>query len=220
MREAFRCSYHGGPNQVSHRVCEVFEIGVGRTGSRSVARAACWLGLEVRHGFSGCPGCIQDAVWKQRQGRCDLDLYQTCEYSGNVAAIHWPDLVESHPRAKWILTVRPVASWLASMQTNFQVQKHLQPAHRDSWTQLYLQHMWGGVENLARIRQRYLEYLARVRLHFHQFDNLLELNVFTEPSSQLWRRLAAFLDRPLPDPLPEFPRIKKCRVLYSSLEVR
>ncbi len=92
--------------------CQTFDIGIGRVAGRSICRAIGLLGVQSRHGFNGNVRLEKDAIEKFFRNKTDYDIYDTCEYISNIASIHWRQLADSYPEAKFILPVRPVGKWL------------------------------------------------------------------------------------------------------------
>ena len=83
----------------------VFGCGLPRTGTTTLTRALRQAGFRVMHGpFQLCrPG-----------GRALLSKYQV--FADNPIPLLAPRLAREYPEARFIETVRPLESWIASMQ--------------------------------------------------------------------------------------------------------
>jgi len=208
---AVTCEVHRGWNDGLYQ-CEIFEIGVGRVGSRSICQAVRELGIRTKHGFSGCLGCHNDAVHKYLWGRCDFDLYRTCEYSGDIPSFHWRELASFYPEARFILPVRSIDSWIASSRRRIRscVRKHERAIKKPvEWVHLSMLRTYG------RIVWEHETWLNGYRKHVGEImetidkSRLLILNVFEMSSDELWEKLCVFLDRPIPN--TSFPRlVRRC----------
>lgn len=170
---------------------KVFGLGLGRTGTRTLATALRILQFDtVLH----VPGRYEDCI-------------------GSTAAIegavlnHWPALYALYPDAKFILTVRSdVFTWLTSSErameqysagrfSEFSEAHHLMVRNR--------MHRWGCLEYDRKImHQHYLDHNSRVREFFrlrNATDRLLQYRVESG-----WSPLCEFLG--VPEPADSFPR--------------
>ncbi len=199
------CEIHRGWDEGEFQD-QIFEIGLGRVGSRSICEATRILGFRSKHGFNGCKSCANDAVFKFLDGRCDLDLYRTCEYAGEIPSWHWRKLADFYPNAKFVLPTRPVDQLIKkhgnkrASYNGYRKQAMYQPI---GWSQLNFLKCFGQVtfeENLWR--RKFVEHVQRAIDHIDD-KRLLVLSVFEMDSEELWSKLATFLDRPIPDvPFP------------------
>ncbi len=190
------CDYHlDEPG--SRKQCQFFEIGMPRTGTRSVCRAVQRMGLRARHTFGGCWPCERDALERLYRGCCDLDVYKGCDYAGGFSSIHWRMLVEAHPEAKFILTLRPVDKWCRSWRLRNKT------ADRRIESGLAEPMRWAGAYRLAHFGMFRFDPASWVRAKGrHEADvveaippdRLLVLDVFEEPEANVWWRLALFLE--------------------------
>jgi len=218
---AVTCEVHSGWNNGLYQ-CNLFDIGIGRVGSRSICQAARELGIRSKHGFNGCKACHDDAVHKYLWGRCDFDIYRTCEYSGDISSFHWKELAEFYPKAKFILPVRPIDSWMESLSYKTRVrgciEKHERAIEKPiEWVHLLLLHVFGRIvwEHDTWLNG-YQKYVGEVMETLDK-SRLLILDVFEMGDDELWEKLCAFLDKPIPNiPFPHFTR--RCAHLQSVRE--
>ena len=173
------------------------------------------LGLTARHGFGRCEECGRDAKEKFLWGRSDFDIYQTTEFVGGISHVHWRQLAESLPDAKFILTVRPLEKWLRPWKLRHKTTLHRMRAVMEEpikWPHLLRLHHFGMVAfDKHRWSEGYLKHNEEVEEHFQADPRLMMIDVFKDDDEKLWKQLTTFLDKPLPDPLPPFPYIKKGR---------
>lgn len=195
-------------------VCEFFEIGLGRTGSRSVAQAVKNMGIDIQHGLARCEECEKDVALKTAQGRYDFALYSYFEYSGNVAHVHWKQLVEAFPQSKFILTMRPIKDWLDAWENKRSAHRRNMERFKKSlgqefpltWGIVYQLKMFGMVGFNRNVWGHVFErHNHEVREYFGPSDRLLVLNVFEQRSQDIWNQLGKFIGR---EPLKgDFPHI-------------
>jgi len=206
------CHYHQGG--LTKR-CQVFEIGMPRTGTRSIREAVLMLGFTARHGFGRCEECGRDAKEKFLWGQSDFDIYETADCVGGISHVHWRQLAESRPDAKFILSIRPLEKWLRPWKLRHKTTLHRMRAVLEEpikWPHLLRLHHFGMVAfNKQRWSEDYLKHNEDVMDHFQDSERLLMVDVFQDSDLMLWKRLSSFLGRLLPDPLPDFPYVKKGR---------
>lgn len=211
-RPALECEVHRKWVKSSFR-CQYFEIGLGRTGSRSVCMAARLLGFRAKHGDNGCLRCDKDMVGKHLAGRCNFDIYRTCEYIGNISAPFWRQLADTRPDAKFILTVRPLEDWLRSCKRRDKGGKRhvglIRRGRRATYSIYFRLHFFGQVRwNLNAWKEGWCRHIEETQ---QLGDRLLVMNVFTMSDEVLWNKLSNFMNVEHTDP-SEFP------VIYRRLK--
>jgi len=171
-----------------------FGIGLGKTGTRSLASAMEILGYSVKHGGQ-------------------MDDVKDYEFLNDIAiAARWRYLDYYYgPMAKFILTIRDIDSWIKSSDAHAKgrsgergkegviVGTHLARAeHR------YL--VYGITYYDEKIfRDVYANFNHEIINHFHgQVDRFLILNICAGDG---WEKLCPFLDKPVPD--KSFPHSHK-----------
>jgi len=197
----------------------IFEIGLGKTGTRSLATAAHMLGLRAIHGLGTREKDADhqhrkilqdDFMRKASRGRCDFQVCEEYEYIGHIGAPFFRALDSQYPGSKFILTVRHLAPWIASFDTEVVTE----------WTQAYVDKFDAGEINYV-IFWRLLLYgsvmytprslSAATSRHYgaviNYFSHRSDLLIF--PVGSGWPRLCEFLGRPIPD--EPYPWIKKGR---------
>jgi hypothetical protein len=158
-------------------------IGLGRTGTNSLCEALRLLGYEhVAHN----PGFERLA---QLDGGAD-----------NGVTVFYKYLDYKFPGSKFVLTLRPLESWLESMEW---VYARRPPVTRDN--DLAIMRRMALYETVSFDREKFSEayrrHHAEVRRYFaNRPGDLLELDFF---AGQGWEPLCAFLGIPPPDaPFP------------------
>jgi len=90
----------------------VCEIGLPRTGTRSLAKAMTTLGFKTQHGTLGLADDVRVSLChKLMFGQTDLSLYDDCDFVGDLPRVHWRELADEHPKLKFILTTRNIDLW-------------------------------------------------------------------------------------------------------------
>ena len=195
MMRPWACDLHRGeslPTKATH-----FEIGLSRTGSRSLYVAARKLGVNACHGFGSCKVCENDAIVKHMRGRIDFDVYRAYDYCGQVAGIHWRRLSKADPDAKFILPVRPMDDWLKSIKRH--MRKAMETRRRDPWFALEFKKIYetewelckhAGDDFWALMRTTYELEISKV---LNPQNRLTVINVFEESNEELWEKMADFI---------------------------
>lgn len=180
---------------------KVFGLGLSRTGTRSLTAALHVLGFDTLH----YPTDAQTLADLERgDGRFDfLDHFDGL--TDITASPYYAQLDAQYPGSKFILTTRPMESWLRSAKNHWSGR----PAHDDlSKSDVHL-----GIRRLLRAStygcydfqpERFAwvheEHVRRVREHFAGREDFLELPV---TSGAGWQPLCDFLDVPFPsEPFP------------------
>jgi hypothetical protein len=158
--------------------------------------------VRATHGPAGCAHCKLDFIYKQLAGQYgykgakwwDFDIYKCYEYCGNCSETHWEELSQEKSGAKFILTTRPIDSWVVSFS------KHLRKVYflAEPWSRLAYDYLLGTVnrgfwKNHLALERFYNDYVADVQDHFKGTSRLLVLNVWTMSADELWEKLAEFL---------------------------
>jgi hypothetical protein len=176
---------------------KIFEIGYGRTGTRSLARAIRLLGIAGMHwGAIHHPQMIEELL--------DGRLYSCVErydYVSDFVAPLFREFDEAYPGSKFILTVREESAWLKSF-TEHVTRRQLKPGM--NFVTFYRMQKFGCFSfehNPQRILQAYREHNQRVQEYFR--DRTKDLLVFDVCAGDGWEKLCRFLGKPVPDqPFP------------------
>ena len=196
---------YSAPGYPDFEAQKVFGIGLSRTGTTSLGRALEQLGYFHAH--------LRNPITEQILTEDDFALFDAA--TDAPVAARFETLYYTYPHARFILTVRPKASWLDSMQRLFEMRtraffrhegrfagrealgrdamRHaadrLTEDHRLLFFALYLGHGDFGAAYDAH-RQRVERFFVD-----KPERKLLRLDVF---SGDGWRQLCGFLDRPEP----------------------
>jgi len=186
---------------------KIWQIGVNRSGTRSLCRYAENNGIPYKH-------------WIDENGsvgiRLDNELDQGkppfSDFSGMVSdlEVHTPrsvrfsylrfrEIVEHYPDDLYILNYRPSQDWLRSIQRN-----------ERSTASLMCQFNVSSKADLFRhLERHYHSHIKSVRAHFAAIgktDNLLELDI-SASRAVIERRLQEFLSKQWTITAPHFPMI-------------
>ncbi|MDP9138748.1 MAG: hypothetical protein M3N38_11325 [Pseudomonadota bacterium] len=177
---------------------KVFGIGLSRTGTTSLHAASVLMGLSAWHypsqaAFRWFLGDFSAATTQPFAAITDLPT-----------PLFFEELDKTHPRARFILTVRDVESWLDSFEAFL---GRTRPSSPQTLRRDIIRIACYGTMAFHRERMAgvYLRHIDRVQTYFrHRASDLLVLDVKKEPRP--WQKLGDFLSLPLPD-LP-FPHLR------------
>jgi hypothetical protein len=161
---------------------KIFGIGLSKTGTTSLNEALVQLGLNSKHYpqfrelFAGDFRCLEkyDAV-------TDIPV-----------APYYAQLDEAFPGSKFILTVRSLDDWLASME------RWLVPQRRANDFMIQMRLAMYGVTAFHRGRLKYVyeRHVREVEDYFRRRpQDLLVLDIC---AGEGWEKLCAFLEKPVP----------------------
>lgn len=171
-------------------VSKILGIGLGRTGTTSLADALRVLGYSVVH----CPR--------------SLDQIDKHEASNDLTvASRFKELDQKYPGSKFILTLRNYDSWMASCLWHYRkhwgVDKFPEPARRfvmDSEHKIYGASAGPKIQPVD-IMDGALRHLESVLLYFR--DRMSDLLIMDIARGDGWERLCSFLGKPVPaEPFP------------------
>lgn len=182
---------------------KIFGIGLARTGAQSLTKALHHLGFHTAHEtnpFTGEILCLDDAF-----------LFDG--YTGSPACVIFDTLYYTFPNAKFIHTVRPTSSWIASFNRHFRARASTPTGAGAAPPGAALPGAAAGVGlhgveralSHGALYDRYTDPLAaraaheaRVRQFISAGDatRFLEFDVFAGDG---WEKLCAFVNRPIPE---------------------
>ena len=175
---------------------KIFVVGFQKTGTTSVDFALQALGLDGIEVYSSLNPILDPDAPNAREVIRDhiIERMQTADVvQDSPCPFFFEEFDEAFPDAKFILTWRPVDSWLKSYG-NFFRNRNL-PLRRF----MYGVDQFHGHED--RYRQIYVEQNQKIRDHFaNRPGKLLQMNL---AEGDGWYELVNFLG---PDFLPPFPR--------------
>lgn len=170
----------------SHTNTKIFGIGFHKTGTKSLAAALAGLGYSV-HG----PGFARDAAVcislqsLQAAAWPLIDEYDA--FQDNPWPILWRELVDAHPQAKFILTLRDEEQWYSSALRYFGEQQTPMRAL------IYGADAASPVGQRQRYIERFRQHNAEVLEFFEGKNNFLALDV---AEADAYNRLCLFLGHP------------------------
>jgi Sulfotransferase domain len=161
----------------------------------SLGEALNVLGIRTIHN-------PHDAVTERELRRGEYRLSICRNYQGVVdipVAPYFPQLDAAFPRSKFILTVREVESWLASVRKHWKWQEQ---AGRDSFLDFIHAAVYGAIE-FSDERYRYVFETHRRNVEHYFHDRPDDLLVIDIAAGDAWETLCPFLGVPVPDvPFP------------------
>jgi hypothetical protein len=178
------------------REMKVLGIGLGRTGTMSLARALEILGYKTKH----CPGFYLDAAGKLCISQEDIEQYEALTDEPTILV--YKEVDRRYPDGKFILTVREMASWWTSIWNNGTALREWRaklPAVPVLHQALY------GTATLDRAMYEaaYRQHVRDVQAYFR--DRPHDLLVMDICAGEGWGKLCPFLGKPVPG-VP-FPRL-------------
>jgi hypothetical protein len=195
---------------------QLIGAGFGRTGTLSLKAALEQLGYGPCHHMLEVMGKPEHvALWRDAAEGRSVDWAEV--YAGYAATVDWPgctfwrELVELHPDAKVILTLRDRDAWYESARsTIYQALNGVLPAEAPDWL----------ADQLAMARKLILErtFSGRFEDRTHAMDVFDAHNQSVKESiaanrllvfevADGWGPLCQFLDRPVPD--GDFPHLNE-----------
>ena len=166
---------------------KIFGIGLGRTGTVSLARAMKVLGYTVKHN----PSRIEV-----------VEDYDFCNDIFIAARYKFLDYI--FPHSKFILTIRDVDSWVESSREYAIKKDGIIDSRPDiSLDRAENRFLVYGITNFDErvFREVFLMFNEEVVEHFRRRKNkLLVMDIF---SGEGWKELCSFLEKPVPNrPFP------------------
>lgn len=171
---------------------KIFGLGLSRTGTSSLSTALNILGFRSIHG-------PHDEKTKSEitSGQLNLSLFETHNAITDIPmALYFEDLDQLFPNSKFILTVRDMSDWLASMKRHY-----IRRGELTEWRKFIRSCAYGcWAYNEQRLLIAHKQHVASVRDYFKTKNNFLTLNIC---EGEGWEPLCKFLDLPKPDiPFP------------------
>ena len=155
---------------------KIFGIGLGRTGTKSLAKAMAILGYKVKHS----PKYVDE-----------IDNY---DFINDIfIAARYKFLDYMFPDAKFILTIRDTESWIASCVKHDGGGRRARPLRRAENRFL----LYGRTDFNRRFFEKfYPEFNGGVISHFgNNYDKLLIFNIC---GGEGWNNLCSFLGKEIP----------------------
>jgi hypothetical protein len=166
------------------KINKIFGIGLGRTGTKSLARAMHQLGYSVKH----APKDIR--IIKKLDFVNDIDIAWRFEFFDHV-----------FPNSKFILTTRDIGTWMESNKAR--------TGKRGTLRMLQNRYMMYKTTDFdeTKFRIAYYEYHARVYKYFEDRPDDLLVMDFSKGNS--WESLCNFLGKEIPN--FDYPHIHKTK---------
>ncbi len=169
---------------------KIFIIGLSKTGTNSVCDALEYLGYNLIH----YPHAefLTEGYLNKRDGAADLPVVR-----------YYQKLDEMYPGSKFIMTMRPLDDWIASIESHFarRPEKTLSPWGKENRVAVY-----GSIAfDQDAFTKKYMAHADEVFNYFaDRREDLVLLNLFTDQNP--WRTLISGLgiDREVPE--IDFPR--------------
>lgn len=177
---------------------KIFGIGLSKTGTTSLYAALTTLGYHTitsRHMRK-----LELREW--RAGDFSKDYFAKVDAATDLPlGTYFRELDQRYPGSRFILTERPVDSWISSVERQFRSQPDpVSQYRRDVRLGIY----GVSVFNEMRFRRVIEEHSTAVRAHFRDRPGqLLVQNYFAGDG---WETLCQFLGKPVPD--SDFPNVK------------
>ena len=178
---------------------KVFCIGFHKTGTTSLNQALMQLGYNL----TGPDGVSDPDIKNNVYAMCYKLAEQYDAFADNPWPIVYKEMDKKYPESKFILTLRPVDEWYASISQHFQ--------EKTTPMREWIYGAGSPVGNEVLYKDRYLQHYDDVREYFkHRESSLLEFDLV---GGDGWNKLCDFLGR---DPIDgEIPHLNQGS--YKSL---
>jgi hypothetical protein len=175
---------------------KVLGIGMGRTGTQSLAKALEMLGYRAKH----CPQFYLDEGGSLFVSQEDIARFDAL--TDEPCILIYKDVDRQHPGAKFILTVREMDGWLGSVENNSSALREWRakfPAIPVLHRTLY------GTAAFERNKfaEAHRKHVADVEAYFR--DRPQDLLIMDICAGDAWEKLCPFLEKPVP--ARPFPRL-------------
>lgn len=203
---------------------KVFNIGLPKTGTSSLAKALEVLGIKCLHN----PHHLREEVM---QGNFHFDSSGDWQAICNFGEHFYPQLDQAYLGSKFILTERDLESWLKSIEIQISRSDGMAPrelirrrdllANPRQFKRIYDDYRGVGYE--VRNGHTRIDIFGCFRFHPERFSYVYDLHarnardyfanrpddflVMNVVAGDGWEKLCAFLDCPLPDGIP-FPFVR------------
>jgi hypothetical protein len=175
---------------------KVLGIGMGRTGTQSLAKALEILGYRAKH----CPQFYLDDQGNLCVSQRDIECFNAL--TDEPCILVYKDLDRQYPGSKFILTIREMCSWLRSIERNGNALREW----RSRFPAVPVLHraLYGVAEfDPAQFAQAYDRHVKEVKAYFGgRPQDLLVLDIC---GGEGWPKLCSFLGKQVPD--CPFPRL-------------
>ena len=184
---------------------KVLGVGLGKTGTASLAHALRLLGYKTLH---WAPDYLREVF--EQGTEPDFTRYAGWDAVTDIpAALFYREIMAAFPACKFILTVRDEQDWLGSIRRfygnphRFEKLTQFNRAQKDWLAQIseeLRKYTYGSEKILPSLYlKRFREHNERVRQVIPQ-DQLLVMDI---TKGDGWAKLCPFLDRPVPaEPFP------------------
>jgi hypothetical protein len=175
---------------------KILGIGMGRTGTQSLAKALELLGFRAKH----CPQFYLDNEGHLCVSPRDIEIHDAL--TDEPCILVYREVDSTYPGSKFILTVREMNSWLRSVENNadaLRLWRSRLPAVPVLHRALY-----GTAEfDPVKFADAYRKHVDSVKAYFSKRpQDLLIMNIC---GGEGWEKLCPFLERQVPD--RPFPRL-------------
>jgi hypothetical protein len=175
----------------------IFGLGLSRTGTLSLTKALTVLGIKTKHYPND-----RTTQNELRRGNYNLSLLNEVQALTDIpVSPYYAQFDRLFPASKFILTTRPTASWLFSMENHFRLYVE---NRRDEFDDFVFACVYGTL-HFSADRFRYVkeQHEDNVCRYFAgRPDKLLILNVHEGDG---WEKICDFLSCPLPNEV--FPHV-------------
>lgn len=174
---------------------KVLGIGLGRTGTMSLALALDALGYRTKH----CPH-----FYVNDDDELTIDAREVSHFDAltdEPTILVYQEVDREHPGSKFILTVRAIESWLRSVVNNGESLREIREGDR-SVAKLHEAIYGSATFDRDAYSEAYRRHVAAVKAYFvDRPGDLLVMNICTGDG---WEKLCPFLGKPVPE--EDFPR--------------
>ena len=187
---------------------KIFGIGLSKTGTTSLTKALEILGYKSIH---------NPESWLKFDGeKLDFDFEQIVNYDTFTdleIAYFYKQLDELYPNSKFILTTRPIDSWLNSCRNHFHIH-----SKRSEKANFLVKQVYGATfcdnETQDTFKQGYLKHEQNAKQYFHHRpDDFLILDT---GEVDKWSKLCDFLGKSVPG--ESYPMANKASKINPQLK--
>jgi hypothetical protein len=176
---------------MTNKNTKIFGIGLSRTGTLSLTKALTILGIKAKH-------YPNDKITQKelRAGNYNLSLFNEVQALTDIpVSLYYPQFDRLFPDSKFILTTRPIDSWLTSVENHFKLYvEHM----RDDFDDFVLACVYGTLHFNAE-RFRYVKELHEYNVRRYFSGRPEKLLIFDVSQGDGWEKICDFLGCSIPN---------------------